>query len=455
VIQTLFGLPGYDPYHALAALLPGGRTSVLREIDRALLDAGRGRIDFIDTASLAAKHSDIWDDPVQWSSAKIYPASPALPILAEQMLSYIRAHLGLSRKVLAVDLDNTLWGGVVGEEGLGGIKLGPPSALGERYQTLQRYLLSLKQRGILLAVVSKNNPDDAAAVFRQHRECALALQDFAAFEVTWNDKTESLRRVSSALGLGLDSFVFLDDNPAERARVRSVLREVAVPEISGEPSQSIAALERGLYFQATRLNEEDLARAESYRARARTLDARAAYASVPEYLASLEMEIAEEPVNPANCARVAQLINKTNQFNLTTKRYTEEQVRACMSSGRWWLRSFRLRDRFADHGLIGVLLVEKTDESWRVDTWLLSCRVIGRGVEKFMFNTLLEAALAGGAPALAAEYLPSPKNTPVKKLLPDLGFRPSAAGIYFLDPRSAAPADCPYLRCAGTRPVAA
>ena len=451
VIQTTFAMPPTDPYHALSTILDGGRASVLREINRRLLDRAHDRVAWIDTGKLAASHAGVWDDPVQWSSAKAYPAAAALPEMAEQILSYLRAHLGLTRKVLALDLDNTLWGGVIGEDGPGRIKLGPPSAIGERYQTLQRYLLSLKQRGILLAVVSKNNYDDAAAVFRHHTGSALALDDFVAFKANWNDKTDNLRHIASSLNLGLDSFVFLDDNPAERARVRSVLPDVAVPEISGEPASSIAALERGLYFQALRLTEEDRRRAASYCARTRSQNQMSAYTSVAEYLDSLDMEIRHEPVNSENCARVAQLINKTNQFNLTTKRYGEEQVRLLMDSGRWWFHAFRLRDRFADHGLIAVLLAEKSDEVWRIDTWLLSCRVIGRGVEKFMFNTLLEAARSEQAKAITAVYIPTAKNAPVSSLLPDLGFGSEAQGAYRLDPLTAPYAECAYFRPAGER----
>ena len=222
----------------------------------------------LDTERISAQHPGPWEDKLKWSDAKLYPAPDALPVLAEHIVSCIRASLGLSAKLLALDLDNTLWGGIIGEDGLGGIALGPPSAIGERFQDFQRYVKALKERGILLAVVSKNNPADAEAVFRRHDSSVLKMDDFVAFEANWEPKYENLRKIASMLGLGLDSFVFLDDNPVERATVRNALAEVIVPEISAEPSDSLAALDRGLYFQALSLTEEDKARSGSYFAKA-------------------------------------------------------------------------------------------------------------------------------------------------------------------------------------------
>jgi FkbH-like protein len=224
------------------------------------------------------------------------------------------------------------------------------------------------------------------------------------------------------LGLGLDSFVFLDDNPNERGLVRAQLPDVVAPEISGEPADSIEALERGLYFQATAFTEEDRARSASYHSLAA---AAGSYdtGNVDQYLDSLQMELTWGPVDEQTRGRVAQLINKTNQFNLTTRRYTEGQVSAFMNSDRHWFRWFRLRDRFADHGLIGVLLAEHTTETvWRIDLWLMSCRVIGRKVEDIMFEQLVQAAREQAVKTICAEYIPTAKNEMVRELLPKYGF---------------------------------
>jgi FkbH-like protein len=253
--------------------------------------------------------------------------------------------------------------------------------------------------------------------------------------------------MASELRLGLDSFVFLDDSPAERSAVREELPEVVVPEIPGEPSESISALERGLYFQATRLTSEDVARSASYLASAQQQELRVRSASADQYLADLCMQIQHGPVDADTCVRVTQLINKTNQFNLTTKRYSQEEVERRMISPNFWFRWYRLRDRFADHGLIGVLLAEMTGREWTVDTWLMSCRVIGRGVEAFMFRDIAERARRSGAERLRAHYISTAKNKLVEDLLPRFGFVATGnAGGFALELAGAVLPECSFLR---------
>ena len=422
IIQPTFRPPAEDPDLLLASSLPTGRARKLREVNTALYEAASPSVTLLDTDRMAAQHVGPWEDKLKWSSARLHPAPAALPVLAEHVVSCIRAALGLSYKLLAMDLDNTLWGGIVGEDGLGGITLGPPSALGERYQDLQRYLKALQERGVLLAAVSKNNPADAESVFRQHDSMILKREDFVAFEANWQPKPDNLRAMASRLGLGLDSVVFLDDSPAERAAMRSTLPDVIVPEVSAEPADSVTALERGLYFQALSLTNEDKLRHAAYAVRNETP------ANLTDYLSSLEMQVDCAEVDESNAARAAQLINKTNQFNLTSRRYTLQQVLAFSKSSNHWLRCFRLRDRFADHGVIAVLLAEiEADQSWRIDLWLMSCRVIGRGVENYMFDTLLESAAQQGARNVTAWYIPTPKNELVRGLLPKFGFEPGSS----------------------------
>ena len=445
VIQPLLDIPPSDPFLALSNLLAGGRARMLGEINRWLECHAPQGVTLLDTRRLAATHAVSWDDPVTWSSAKLHPSPEALPLLGEEIVSIVRGVLGLSSKLIAVDLDNTLWGGIVGEDGLGGIVLGPPSPLGERFQELHRYLKGLLQRGVLLAVVSKNNRSDAEDVFRRHDSSILRMDDFAMFLANWDDKPANLRQLAETLALGADSFVFLDDNPAERAAVREALPDVIVPEISGEPSESIAALERGLYFQAVQFTPEDASRSASYAARARVAEARPSDGG--DYLLDLGMEIQWGAVDASTAPRVAQLINKTNQFNLTTRRYTLSEVEAFMVSPRHWFRWFRLRDRFADHGLIAALLAERMSaECWTLDLWLMSCRTIGRGVEQFMFNRLLEAARGENAACIDAVYLPTARNRLVRDLLPRLGFAAiGEGGRYRLRPSEATPLPCPGL----------
>jgi FkbH-like protein len=446
IIQLTFTPPPQDAYHALSSVMNAGRVRTTRKINDTLFECAPTRVTLIDAEHIATCTAGPWEDPILWSSVKVYPASRVLPNVAEHFVSCIRAELGLSRKLLILDLDNTLWGGVVGEDGLGGIRLGPPSAAGERYQEFQQYIKALGQRGVLLAVASKNNSEDAAEVFRRHQASVLRLEDFVSFKANWLDKPTNIRQIASELRLGLDSFVFLDDNPAERSAVREELPEVIVPEISGEPSESIAALERGLYFQAIRLTSEDLTRGASYRAGAKQELLRQRGAGLDQYLTDLCMQIEHGPVEADTCVRVTQLINKTNQFNLTTKRYSQEEVNRRMISPDFWFRWYRLRDRFADHGLIGVLLAERTDREWTVETWLMSCRVIGRGVEAFMFRDMVECARRSGADRLRAHYIPTAKNNLVEDLLPRFGFVATGNdGEFALDLGAALLPDCSFL----------
>ena len=445
IVQTTLNTPAEDPLYAVAPA--AGAIESVREINRRLHAARTEGVSLVDTEFLAGIGSAPWEDPLKWSSAKLYPSAENLPLLAEHIVSHVRAASGLSSKLLALDLDNTLWGGIIGEDGLAGIRLGPPSAEGERYAELHSYFRALKDRGVLLAVASKNNPDDARSVFQHHDASGLRLDDFIAFEANWEPKAQSLKHIAKSLNLGLDSFVFLDDNPVERAAIRRELPDVIVPEITGEPAETIGALERGLYFQTLSITAEDRSRTASYAALAKT---RTSAGMGGDYLEDLQMQVSWGRVDEITSERVTQLINKTNQFNLTTRRYTREQVVALMGSPRHWFAWFRLRDRYADHGLIAILMAELvSDDTWSVDSWLMSCRVIGRGVEQFMFNRLLEAARNAGATSIRARYVPTAKNEPVRDLLSKLGFAESAeAGAYTLDVSGAAEMPCDGLKLA-------
>jgi FkbH-like protein len=446
IIQTTFVPPQCDANYELSSLMTHGNCRTVRRINEALYESRGDRVILVDCERIAAAWNGKWEEPLLWSSAKVYPAPEVLPTLGEHITSCIRTEMGLARKLLILDLDNTLWGGVVGEDGLNGIQLGPPSAIGERYQEFQQYLKDLRERGVLLALASKNNREDAAEVLLRHPSAVLRSDDFVSMKVNWEDKVSNIRKIASELRLGLDSIVFLDDNPAERSAVRRDLPEVIVPELSGEPAESIAALERGLYFQAVRLTGEDRMRNASYFASARQVEMSKSVGNVEDYLAELSMRIDCGAVDEETSIRVTQLINKTNQFNLTTPRYSQEEVEARMKSPQFWCRWYRLKDRFADHGLIGVLIAQVTGKHWNVDAWLMSCRVIGRGVESFMFRDLVKFARESGADRITARYIPTPKNGPVAQLLPQLGFAEAGqTGDFVLDVSSAELSECKFL----------
>jgi FkbH-like protein len=401
---------------------------MIQQINLALADATPARVSILDTLSVQVEAGrESWNDSALWCSAKQHPATAALPALAEAQMAHIRAVTGLTRKVVVVDLDNTLWGGIVGEDGIDGIRIGPGSPDGEAYAALQDYLLELRERGVLLAVCSKNNPDDARMPFERHPQMRLRMEHFAAFVANWRDKVENLRTIASTLSLGTDSFVFLDDNPVERAWVRSQLPEIAVVELGPSAFTYVRELDRLRLFHMTALTEEDRRRTELYREAAAREAARASAESLEEFLQQLGMRSTDVPIGPTNLQRVTQLINKTNQFNLTTRRRTEAAVAHLAADDTGWARAFHLSDRFGDHGLIGVLIcTAPSPELWEIDTWLMSCRVLGRRVEQFMFERLCQAALTAGITRLVGVYRPTAKNAQVANLYSRLGFSPVA-----------------------------
>jgi len=424
VIQPSFDFPASEAYGHLSGVLPGGRTRMIELLNPRLREAAGGNVSILDMAAVQREVGSRWEDTVGWARYRQHPSVAALPALAESYLAQVRAALGLSRKVLVTDLDNTLWGGVIGEDGVDGIRVGPDSHEGEAHLSLQRYMLDLKRRGVLLAVCSKNNPEDARLPFLRHVHMALRLEDFAAFRVNWEDKASNLRGLADELSLGLESFVFLDDNPLEREWVRSQLPEVAVVEPGPSPFQWVRQLDRGRYFEALSLSGEDSARAEHYREGARRETLRAEAESLDDFLRNLHLEASVEPVTEKNLKRVTQLVNKTNQFNVTARRYNEAQVQAIAAEADGWAGAFRMSDRMGSYGLIGVLFCQLLDgEAWEIDTWLMSCRTLGRQMEKFMFDRLVEAACARGIRKVVGVYRPTAKNGLVKDLYGQMGFR--------------------------------
>lgn len=353
-----------------------------------------------------------------------------LLMLAEHLWAAVRAQVIGSKKLLVLDLDNTLWGGVVGETGPLGITLGG-DAEGEAYLAFQQYLKRLTQRGVLLAVVSKNNEEDAREPFRENPMMVLSLDDFVAFEANWEPKSSNLRKLAARLRLGLDSFVFFDDSAFEREEVRAQLPEVEVVPVSDDAADYIGDLQGGLYFEAKAVTETDENRARLYRQDARREESREEYGSLEGYLDSLQMEARLEPVAAGNIERVAQLIARTNQFNLTTRRHSRSDVEKLASHDGAIAWTLSLSDRFGDYGLVSVIIAvpdeDDAESCLRVDTWLMSCRVIGRTVENFFFNELVEAARERGIRRVVGEFVRTPKNELVSELYPGLGFEPSTS----------------------------
>jgi FkbH-like protein len=323
---------------------------------------------------------------------------------------------------LVLDLDNTIWGGAIGDDGLEGIVLGQGNPLGEAFLEVQRMALALRERGIVLAVCSKNEEATARLPFREHPDMLLREEHIAAFEANWQDKCDNLETIARTLNLGLDSLVFLDDNPSERAAVRARLPMIAVPELPADPSYYPVVLSQAGYFEATSFVAEDRGRAGYYEANAKRNTLLRQVADVDDYLSSLQMVLSLEPFDAVGRARIAQLINKTNQFNLTTRRYTEDQVRAMESDASVYSLQARLKDSFGDSGMISVVICRREPALWTIDTWLMSCRVLGRKIEDAILNRLVLDAQEAGAEALIGTYLPTEKNRLVEHHYEKLGF---------------------------------
>jgi FkbH-like protein len=362
-----------------------------------------------------------WHDRRLWHMAKYCCAYEAIPYLAQSMASLVKAIYGKGKKVLVLDMDNTLWGGVIGDDGVDGIQIGQENPEAEAFTELQKYARDLKARGIVLAVASKNE-DTNARLGLSHPDSILREADFAAFRANWDPKHENIRSIGHALNLGLDSFVFLDDNPAERALVAGQLPEVAVPEAGDDPTRYPGILDRSGWFEVVALSQDDLKRAGMYEDNAKRDKALGQSADYGAFLASLEMEAEIDAFAPLYLDRITQLTNKSNQFNLTTRRYTlAEMEQVAADPSRLGLYG-RLKDRFGDNGLVSVVIGRQEALVMHLELWLMSCRVLKRGMEDAMLDALAQRALARGAATLMGYYHPTAKNAMVRDFYGQIGF---------------------------------
>jgi FkbH-like protein len=364
-------------------------------------------------------------DARRWFESK-QPGSPLFLVrLARELAWLIRHGRQTPRKVLVTDLDNTLWGGVLADDGLEGIELGSTSPRGEAFRAFQQFLHSLKQRGVLLAICSKNEEAIAFEALDRHPEMALRREDFAAMKINWQPKPDNLRVLADELGLGLDSFVFVDDNPAEIEIVRQFAPQVEAIRLGPDPADYIAQVQDARCFEPRAITAEDTLRAGQYRAEAQRRELRVASSDLESYLQSLEMVGTFRDIQAVDASRLAQLTQRTNQFNLTTRRRTEAEILGLERRADVVAFSFRLRDRFGDHGLIALLIAGAQDETLEVDTWLMSCRVLSRQVEETILNQLVSRAKERGFGRIRGVYLPTAKNGLVRELYPRLGFTPT------------------------------
>jgi FkbH-like protein len=422
VLGNFLPPPYHDPGPYRARTL-GSDWNFTRLVNMELGIAAPRFVQVCDVEFLAARRGLLGSrDERGWFESKQIGAPDLIADIAREAARIIVTGRRPPKKVLVMDLDQTLWGGVIGDEGLTGIELGDTSARGEAFKAFQRHLLSLGQRGVLLAVCSKNDEAIAKSVFERHPEMVLRLDHLAAFKANWNPKSDNIREIAAELGLGLDSLVFVDDNPAEIEIVRQFCPAVTGIALGPDPSTYVAQLKESRCFEPHQLTVEDEQRTSSYRAEIDRKELLAGATDMDSYLRSLAMVAQVRELEAIDVPRAAQLINKSNQFNLTTRRRTEGEVEALLGAPGFAAFTVRLADRFGDHGLISVVILASAGEALEVDTWVMSCRVLKRQVEDLVTNQIVRIARARRCRRVVGRYLPTDRNGLVRDLYPDMGF---------------------------------
>jgi FkbH-like protein len=423
IVQNNFDPPPLEQLGHLGSSAPYGPSRFVERLNSAFADfaAAEPRLRINDIARLAAWVGlGVWSEPRYWYGYKMAVTPEGAAALAHQTAKIIRAAFGKTKKCLVLDLDNTLWGGVVGDDGVAGLKLGHEHPEGEAFIAFQRYCLALKSRGVLLAVCSKN--DEAVAVEGfSHPDSVLKRSDFSAFKANWEPKSDNLRAIAAELNLGLDSLVFVDDNPFERDLVTRALPEVTVAKV-GDVTRFAEVIDREGHFDPFALTRDDLPRAEQYAQNRERERLEKSFESYDEYLESLDMRAEIAPFTQVYLERIAQLTNKTNQFNLTTRRCTLGEISLMARDNGWVTLYGRLTDRFGDNGVVSVIAGRAVGEALHLELWLMSCRVLKRTFERAMFAALCDAARARGLKRLVGTYLPTGRNAMVAELFPSLGF---------------------------------
>lgn len=346
-----------------------------------------------------------------------------LPVVAENMVGIISSIEGKFKKCLILDLDNTTWGGIIGDDGLEKIQIGS-LGIGKAFSEFQHWVKALQRRGIIIAVCSKNDEDKAKEPFEKHPDMVLKLEDISVFVANWENKADNIRKIQSILNIGFDSMVFLDDNPFERNLVRENLPDVCVPELPEDPANYLEYLYELNLFETASFSENDAERTKQYQIESQRATALESFTNVEEFLKSLNMISDVQEFNNFSKPRVSQLSQRSNQFNLRTVRYTEEEVNDLIQSDQHYTLSFTLEDKYGDNGLICVIVLKGLDpENIFIESWFMSCRVLKRGMEEFTLNTIVETAKKNGFKKLIGEYIESPKNQMVQNHYENLGFK--------------------------------
>jgi FkbH-like protein len=401
------------------------QSAAIRRINEALRIAAAQQtgVYILDYDALVARHGRThWHDERKWLAVRLPIAAHNLSHLVNEWMHFLHPLTGKIAKAVVLDLDNTLWGGVIGEDGMDGIRLGAEYP-GAAYQDVQRVLLDLHHRGILLAICSKNNLDDAMEALRNHPGMLLKPEHFAVMRINWGDKSQNLREIAAELNIGTDALAFVDDNPIERQQIRSQLPEVFVIELPNDPVGFARAVRECPYFERLSLSAEDRQRSQYYQKQREREQLQQSVTTREDFYRSLQQEVEIALLDQSTLPRIAQLTHKTNQFNLTTHRYTEQQISELAASPDWNCFSLRVRDRFGDNGLVGVAITHQQNKTCEIDTLLMSCRVIGRTVESAFLSFLVKHARKHGAERIQGWFLPTKKNAPARDFYSSNGFR--------------------------------
>ncbi len=425
IVQTLVS-PPYSLMGSIDRSTQGSLRRGIAETNQLIDSLTENSPDLLfDVEGLAAELGTYqWFDQRQWLMSRIPMDNRFVPIYADRLGRILGAARGKSKKCLVLDLDNTLWGGVIGDDGIDGIVLGQGNPRGEAHLALQQYALELKKQGVVLAICSKNEETNARQPFLEHPDMLLKESDIAVFVANWQDKASNLKEIATQLNIGLDALVFVDDNPAEREIVRQFTPEVSVPELPSDVALYAKTVASAGYFEMIAFTKEDSLRAKQYSQNAVRSSLMASSENISEFLESLAMEVEFSDFDDFGRQRITQLINKTNQFNLTTKRYTESEILQFQHDCNVMTLQVRMKDRFGENGMVSVVICKKGASNWHIDTWLMSCRVIKRKLEEAVCDEVIRRAKADGIETISGCYIPTAKNDLVRNHYQELGFTP-------------------------------
>lgn len=423
IFQSNFMLPLEDALGNLSVNYPFSQKSFLQRVNLSLSDVRPSSVNIIDMDGLSNRiGKERWFHSSGYVLHKLPFHLDYLVDIASLFVGQILALQGQTKKCLVLDLDNTLWGGEVGDCGAEGIELNPNHPLGESFLAFQRYVLALKQRGVILAVCSKNQEDVAKKPFLENPYMVLSLEDISCFVANWEDKASNLSLIAHELNIDLNSFVFFDDNLAEREIVRQFLPQVQVVEVPEDPADYVTALDAASGFEWIQITEEDVGRSDSYQAQQKMKETLPQFVNYQDYLHSLEMKGEVCTITPTEIPRFSQLMNKSNQFNLRTQRYSEGEIRVLTEDTNCRLFGVKLEDKFSNYGMIACVILKKQEDVCFIDTYLMSCRVLKRGIEQFLLPFLVEEGKRLSCTTLVGEYIPTEKNKMVEHFYQELGF---------------------------------